>query len=72
LALIGMLITLIPCLGALNWVNILFAAVGLLVSIIAFGTSRARDKSGSVAGIICCLLAFVLGVVRLILGGGVL
>jgi hypothetical protein len=72
LALIGMLIAFIPCLGALNWINIPFAAVGLVFSFLVFGTSRAADKSGSIAGIICCLLACVLGVVRLALGGGIL
>ena len=72
LALIGMMIAFIPCLGALNWINIPFAAVGLVISFLVFGTSRATDKSGSIAGIVCCLIALVLGIIRLILGGGIL
>ena len=72
LALIGMMIAFIPCLGALNWINIPFAAVGLVISFLVFGTSRAVDKSGSIAGIVCCLIALVLGIIRLILGGGIL
>ena len=72
LALIGMLIALMPCLGALNWINVPFAAVGLVISFLVFGTSRAADKSGSIAGIVCCLIALVLGTIRLFLGGGIL
>jgi hypothetical protein len=72
LALVGMFIAFIPCLGALNWINIPFAAVGLVISFLAFGVSRAADKSGSIAGIVCCLIALVLGAIRLFLGGGIL
>jgi hypothetical protein len=65
-----MLIGFIPCLGALNWLNIPFAGVGIIVSAIALGTCDV-DKQGAVAGLVCCSIAVMFGFVRLILGGGV-
>ncbi|UCC67165.1 MAG: hypothetical protein JSV79_08450 [Armatimonadota bacterium] len=72
LALLGMLIALTPCLGALNWINIPFSVLGLIISIIAFATAGGKATGGSTAGIICCVIALVVGGIRLILGGGVL
>lgn len=61
LALIGMLIGLIPLFGWLNWINIPLAILGLLLSII--GKSK--------GGIIICVVAIFFGLLRLILGGGI-
>ena len=71
LAGVGMLIGFIPCLGALNWLNIPFAGVGFLLSIIAFATTKEDSKGGSIAGIIICGVAMLFGLIRLIVGGGV-
>jgi hypothetical protein len=60
LASVGLLLGFIPFLGWLNWFNIPFAVLGLIISLIT--------KSGS--GRILCLLALVLGIIRLMLGGG--
>lgn len=62
LSLIGMLLGFIPLLGWLNWLNIPFAIIGLVFSIIG------KTKGG----IIICLVAIFLGIFRLILGGGIL
>jgi hypothetical protein len=72
LSLIGLGVAFLPCFGALNWLVIPFAGLGLLVSIIAFATTKEGGKGGSVAGIICCGIAVMFGLIRLIAGGGVL
>jgi hypothetical protein len=71
LALVGMFVAFIPCLGALNWVNIPFAIVGLIVSIVVVATSKAVSKSSAVAGLVCNAAAVIFGIVRLSLGGGI-
>ncbi len=72
LSILGMLLGFIPCLGAFNWINIPFAVIGLVVSIVAYGKEDGTSKSNAMAGIIMCSIAMVLGFVRLIVGGGVL
>jgi len=72
LAIIGMFIGLIPCIGALNWLNIPFAVAGLIVSIIAHATHPGPNKSSSMTGIVLCAIAIVIGAKRLIMGGGIL
>ncbi len=70
LALVGMTIAFVPCLGSLNWLNIPFAGLGLVVSLIALFTGPAGKKGGAIGGVICCSLAVVVGLHRLTLGGG--
>lgn len=72
LAILGMFVGLIPCIGALNWLNIPFAIAGLIVSIIAHTSHPGPNRGSSLAGIILCALAIVIGAKRLILGGGIL
>jgi len=60
LSAIGMLIAFIPLLGWLNWINIPFAIVGLIISVVA------ESKGGT----ILCAIAVVFGIIRLTLGGG--
>jgi hypothetical protein len=72
LAVIGMFIGLIPCIGALNWLNIPFAVVGLVVSLVSHSSHPGPNKTGSLIGIILCVLAVVIGFKRLVLGGGIL
>lgn len=71
LALIGMFIGFFPCIGWWNWLNIPFAAVGLILSIVALAGGQPGQKSGAIAGVVCCAVACVFGLIRLILGGGV-
>jgi hypothetical protein len=72
LALVGMFIGFIPCLGALNWLNIPFAVIGLVISIVAYANDRTGSRNLALAGIICCALAILIGFKRLVAGGGIL
>lgn len=62
LAALGMLLAFIPLFGWLNWLNIPFAILGLIFSVI--GKSK--------GGIILCCMAILFGILRLALGGGIL
>jgi len=57
-----MLVAFIPLLGWLNWLVIPFAIVGLLFSVIGKSTG----------GTVICCVAIVLGMLRLMLGGGII
>jgi len=70
-AILGMIIGFIPCLGALNWINIPFSGIGIIISAIALGTAGNAPKGSSIAGLVCCITAILFGIIRLILGGGV-
>lgn len=72
LAVFGMLVGFVPCLGALNWLNIPFAGIGVIVSGIAYGITKDGSRTGSVAGMVCCAIALFFGIIRLVIGGGVL
>lgn len=72
LAMVGMVVGFFPCLGSLNWLNIPFAGVGIIVSGIALGTAGNQSKSTAAAGLVCCIVALFFGIIRLALGGGVL
>jgi thiamine transporter ThiT len=71
LAAIGMIVGFVPCFGWVNWINIPFGMVALVIGII--GLSRPDpNKTGSIVGTACGALAVVLGFVRLVLGAGLL
>ncbi len=72
LALCGMFVGFFPCLGALNWLNIPFSVVGLIVSVIALASGKPGNRGGSTAGVVCCAVAVMFGLIRLIAGGGIL
>lgn len=72
LALLGFFVAFLPCLGALNWLNIPFAIVGLVISIVAFVKEAPGRRSAAAAGIILCAIAILIGAKRLIMGGGVI
>jgi len=62
-------LTILPFLGALNWINIPFAGLGLLLSLIGIMTAR-RGRGIGLAGVVLASIAIVVGLVRLSLGGG--
>jgi hypothetical protein len=68
-AIIGMLIAFIPLLGWMNWANIPFASVGLIISIIGVVIARGSKGMG-IAGIVMCAIAIIWGAIRLKVGGG--
>ncbi len=69
-AILGMMLAMIPFLGWVNWLNIPFALIGLIIC--AIGMSREHNRNSAIAGLILCLVAVVLGGIRLLLGGGLL
>ena len=71
LTILGMLFAAIPCLGAINWLNIPLAIVGLIVGVVAYTKKDETPKGSAVAGIVMCGIAIVIGSIRLILGGGI-
>jgi hypothetical protein len=71
LAVLGMFVAFFPCLGALNWINIPFSLIGLILSIIVVATTREPRKGAAVAGLVLCAIAVLLGGLRLIMGGGI-
>jgi hypothetical protein len=72
LALCGMIVGFFPCLGALNWLTIPFAVLGLIISIIAQGKATIDQKGMARAGVWMNAIAAIIGSMRLVLGGGVL
>jgi len=71
LALMGMLVGFVPFFGPLNWLLIPFAGVGAIVSAIAAGTADPDEGKGkSLTGLICCGLAAIFGLIRLVIGFG--
>jgi hypothetical protein len=73
LAIIGMIVGSFPCLGSLNWINIPFATIGLIISIVAMSQAKEGEPKGNaIAGIILCGIAMLFGLIRLMAGGGVL
>ena len=70
IAIFGMCIGLIPFLGWLNWGVIPLAGIGFIISIVATVIAR-ENKELSIAGAFLCLIALLIGTVRLIIGCGV-
>lgn len=72
LATIGCFIGFIPCLGALNWLVIPFALIGLIISGIATSNSNETTRGSAITGLVLCGFATIFGIIRLIFGGGIL
>ena len=72
LSLVGMFVGFIPCLGWVNYVNIPFAVVGLVIGIVTLAKAPITGRGAAVAGTIMSAAAIVLGFIRLMLGGGVI
>lgn len=68
-SIVGMLVGFIPCIGALNWLVIPFAGIGVILGIIGIVVEK-QTKGGSIAGLIMCLVAVIFGTIRLAIGGG--
>jgi hypothetical protein len=71
LAVVGMIVAFFPCVGWMNWFNIPFSGVGLIIGIIAITQAPPEKKGMAVAGTVMCGIAVVLGAIRLIMGGGI-
>ena len=71
LAIIGLFVGFFPCLGSLNWLNVPFAVIGLIISGITLSNTKEESKGAAIAGVVCCAIATVVGIFRLVAGGGV-
>lgn len=72
LAMGGLAVAFIPCLGWLNWANIPFAVVGLILGIVASSNAPLGQRGTAAAGIVLNAIAIVFGILRLMLGGFIL
>ena len=72
LAFIGFGVAFLPCLGSLNWLNIPFAVVGLIISAVAASNAPVGQRGAATAGIVLNALAVIFGLLRLVAGGFVL
>lgn len=74
LAIVGMIIGFIPCLATINWLNIPFATIGLIIGIISLIKNDTSNNTSGITGIILCSIAVIFGLIRLIIslafGGG--
>ena len=69
LSIAGMIIAFFPCFGSLNWINIPFAVIGLVISIIALiKVNDGEPKGNSIVGLILCSAAIIFGIIRLTMG----
>jgi hypothetical protein len=68
-----MLVGFIPCLGWLNYLNLTFSFITVILSIVALTSAKSESaKSSATIGLALVVLAICLGVGRLIIGGGCL
>jgi hypothetical protein len=65
LAFVGMVFGFFPILVFINWLNLPFAAAGLIVGLAALVKSRPADHAPPIVGVACCALAIAIGIVRL-------
>lgn len=66
-----MLIGFIPCLGWLNYLNLTFSFVTVILSIVALAQSKSDSaRSSALIGLALVVVAICLGTGRLVIGGG--
>jgi len=70
-AIFAMIVAFLPLLGALNWVLIPFAGLGVIISGISIGVAS-KERGMGVAGLLMCVVALFFGLFRLVIGGGLL
>ncbi len=72
LAFIAMVVGFFPCVNAINWVNVPFASVGLVLSIVAVVIARRTPNSAiALAGLVTNAIAVTIGIIRIALGNGI-
>jgi len=71
IALSFMLVGFIPCLGWLNYLNIVLSFITIIIGIVAIaGAKSDAERTSAFLGVAFVGLAIVLGTGRLIIGGG--
>ena len=83
IAIVGMIIGFIPCLGWFNWINLPVAMIGLVLGILDYNEKGnpgpiqdfepvARVSRPFPAGLLLNAIALVFGTLRLLAGGGII
>lgn len=68
-----MLVGFIPCLGWLNYLNLTFSFITIILSIVALASAKSdSSRSSAIIGLALVVLAICLGIGRLLIGGGCL
>jgi hypothetical protein len=70
ISLTGMLIAFIPCLGSLNWILIPFSVIGVIFCSVAYFSGEI-ERTPSMLGLLFCSAGVAFGLMRLIIGCGV-
>ena len=72
-ALSFMLVGLIPCLGWLNYINLVLSFITIVMGIVAIASAKSDTERGAAfLGVALAVIAIFFGFGRLILGGGCL
>lgn len=71
-AMVWMLLALIPLLGWGNWFLIPFAAVGAIIAAIGIAFTSPARRGRAKTGLLLNALVIVVGIGRLMLGGGLI
>lgn len=71
-SILWMILAFIPFLGWGNWFLIPFAAIGVIISAIAIAFTRPQHRGRAKAALVLNVLAVAFGIVRLMLGGGII
>jgi len=72
LSIAGFAVAFLPCLGSLNWLNIPFAIVGVVISAVAYSNAPPNQRGTATVGLVLNLIAVVFGFLRLKAGGFIL
>ena len=70
-AMVWMVFALVPFLGWGNWFLIPFAAIGAVIAAIGIAITRSENRGRAKAGLVLNGIVIIVGVVRLMIGGGV-
>lgn len=71
-ATIWMVIALLPLLGWANWFLIPFAAVGVIIAAVGIAVTSPQQRGRAKAGLLLNGIIIVVGMFRLMLGGGII
>ncbi len=71
-SLLWMILALIPLLGWGNWFLIPFAAVGAIIAALGILFTHPSKRGRAKTGLLLNAVVVVVGIVRLMLGGGIL
>ena len=71
-ALFWMALALIPVIGITNWLLIPFAAIGAVIAAIGIALTSRERRGRAKTGLVLNVVAIIVAVVRLSIGGGLL